>query len=275
MSKDLTFFAYHSTAPRSQLSTVRRPAIGKYYEALQAAILAATPGSTRLIHEVAQNCQIDFHTGGTLERGGGMAELKRSRELCELIEQKEVEFRRALDNSGLPPRTVELFISFVDFRLDTQQAMHEIEINRLLQSLKGRDTAEMGSVDELAAALEVSTETVRRRTVKRTLIAVLGPGRKRGREYPMFQAWPGIAGAPLEAVLAALQNPDGATAYQFMTTPSDALGGLTPIEVMLGEAPQEADLAPGAREFLQEGDEVRLRAVVETAAARALAAEAA
>lgn len=58
----------------------------------------------------------------------------------------------------------------------------------------------MGTAEDFAAALEVSAETVRRRTLARTLLAVLGPGRKRGREYPMFQAWSGIAGAPLEAV---------------------------------------------------------------------------
>lgn len=266
--------SFASTGLLMQLSALRRPAVNVYYADLQAAIQAATPGSAQRLHEMAHRCY--FSGGGALEpTRAALVEFKRARELCELIEKKEVEFRRALDNSGLPPRTVELFTSFVDFKLDSQAAMYEIEISRLLQSIKGRDTTEMGTAEELAVALEVSSETVRRRTLARTLIAVLGPGRKRGREYPMFQTWPGIAGAPLEAVLEALRHPEGAPAYQFMTTPSDALGGLTPIEVMVGEAAPEAELSPGARDFLQEDQEARLRAVVEAAAARALADEAA
>lgn len=73
--------------------------------------------------------------------------------------------------------------------------------------------------------------------------------------------------------LEALRHPEGAQAYQFTTTPNEALGGMTPIEVMVGDVPEEAELAPGAREFLQEDDETRLRVVVEAAAARAPANE--
>lgn len=60
-----------------------------------------------------------------------------------------------------------------------------------------------------------------------------------------------------------------------MTSPSDALGGLTPIEVLVAAAPESAKLESGAREFLQKDDSTRLQAVVEVARTRAAADEAA
>ena len=67
------------------------------------------------------------------------------------------------------------------------------------------------------------------------LFSVLRTGRKRGREYPAFQAWSGIAGKPLAKVLAALGSASGAVAYGFFTSPTDLLGGVTPIEVLIGK----------------------------------------
>jgi hypothetical protein len=253
-----------------QLTALRWQGSTVYMSDLHAAIGEAKPGSTHRLREIAKrssfSCAEFVHSTYQADHLG-------ARRLCELIDRKDEEFRTALEKSGLPAETIVLFTSFVDFRLDSQAALYELEFSRLLQSIKGRDTADMGTAEELAAALNVSAETVRRRTLSRTLIAVLGPGRKRGREYPMFQAWPGIAGAPLEAVLKALGRPEDAQAYQFMTTPNEALGGATPIEVLVGEAPEDAELAPGLREFLKEDDQTRLRAVVEAAAARAAAAE--
>lgn len=256
-----------------KLKALRGPTASWYLSDLHAAIDEVKPGSVGRLRELAQ--RYSYHCGDAFSGPDYAVEYQGSRQLCALIEQKNQEFRRALDKTGLPQEAIQLFTSFVDFRLDSQAALHELELARLIQALKGRDTAQMGTAEELAQALEVSSETVRRRTLAGTLIAVLGPGRKRGREYPMFQAWPGIAGAPLEAVLKALGRPDGAQAYQFMTSPNDALGGMSPIEVLVGEVPDSAEVAPGARDFIQEDDESRLRAVVEAATARAAAAEAA
>lgn len=233
---------------------------------LHAAIRDAQPGSlgqlSKLRRESMASCASAFLVSDSAW------DHTEAQQLCALIDDKTQVFRQALERSSLPRETIDLFISFVDFRLDTQAALHELELQRILRSIKGRDTAEMGTAEELAAALNVSAETVRRRTVDGTLIAVLAPGRKRGREYPLFQAWPGVAGKPLEIVLEALGRPAGAEAYQFMTSPSDFLGGLTPVEVLVGDAPPDAQLATGAREFLQQDDEVRLRAVVDAASQR-------
>ena len=255
-----------------QLASLRLQGSYVYMSDLHAAIGEAKPGSTHRLREMAKRSSFSC---AELVHSDPQGDHLGARRLCELIERKDEEFRSALEKSGLPVETIVLFTSFVDFRLDSQAALYELEFTRLRQSLQGRDTADMGTAEDLAAALNVSAETVRRRALSRTLIAVLGPGRKRGREYPMFQAWPGIAGAPLESVLKALGRPEGAQAYQFMTTPSQALGGATPIELLVGEIPEDAELAPGVREFLRQDDETRLGAVVEAAAARAAAAEAA
>jgi hypothetical protein len=249
---------------------------------IKSAVLAAEPGSSHRVRDVLQlNCGHTgaFYVGEPGGHGGLISTVWLSdsagRELCTLIDEKTQAFTKALERTNLPKDAIAAIISFVDFRLDTQAALHELEIERLVRSLAGKDTSEMGTAEELAAALGMSAESVRRRTHEGRLFAVLGPGRKRGREYPMFQAWPGVAGEPLEAVLKALNQPTGAQAYQFMTSPSDFLGGLTPIEVLVGDAPASAELAPGAREFLLQDDEARLRAVTEAAAHRAKAREAA
>lgn len=261
--------AMSSSRLREHLSSLRAPR-ALYVRDLQAAILEAEPGSIGRLSQLRQRWLESCASSLVTEHEQDHADAK---QLCELIENKTQVFRQALEKSKLPRDAVDLFVSFVDFRLDTQAALYELEIERIVRSLKGRDTADMGSAEELAAALGVSAETVRRRTHEGKLFAVLGPGRKRGREYPMFQVWPGIAGKPLETVLEALGSLEGPQAYQFMTTPGDFLGGLTPIEVLVGDAPEGADLAPGAREFLTQDDVVRLRAVVDAAAHRVTARE--
>jgi hypothetical protein len=88
----------------------------------------------------------------------------------------------------------------------------------------------------------LSDETVRQRERKGELVSVLRPGRKRGREYPVFQTGPGIAGSPLTQVLAARESASGTAAYGFFTSPSDLLGGLTPIEALTGKLTNPHDL---------------------------------
>jgi hypothetical protein len=102
------------------------------------------------------------------------------------------------------------------------------------------------------------------------LFSVLRPGRKRGREYPAFQAWQDIAGKPLAQVLAALGPASGTAAYGFFTSPTDLLCGLTPIEALTGKLTNPRDLEPEVRKFLSADAVERLKAVEE--AARAYAA---
>ncbi|WP_157360078.1 hypothetical protein [Caldimonas brevitalea] len=126
------------------------------------------------------------------------------------------------------------------------------------------------SASDLGRALGgLSDETVRQRERAGELFSILRPGRKRGREYPAFQAWTGIAGEPLNRVLAALGRPNGPSAYLFFTSPIDLLGGLTPIEALLGRLPLARDLEPEAADLLGRTAEERLSSVLRAAEAEA------
>lgn len=76
----------------------------------------------------------------------------------------------------------------------------------------------------------VSEEMVRAREQAGQLFSIVRPARNRGREYPAFQAWRGVAGEPLAKVLVILRAHGGTAAYGFFTSPNTELAGLTPIE---------------------------------------------
>ena len=54
-------------------------------------------------------------------------------------------------------------------------------------------------------------------------------------EIPRVPLFPGIAGEPLQALLKVLGDLGGALIYQFMTSPNDALGGLSPLQLLIKE----------------------------------------
>jgi len=88
---------------------------------------------------------------------------------------------------------------------------------------------------QLGAALGgLSEAAVLERERAGELFSVRRPARPPSREYPAFQAWPGIAGWPLSRVMRVLA-PIGATdVYGFFAAPTELLGGLTPIEALTG-----------------------------------------
>jgi hypothetical protein len=113
---------------------------------------------------------------------------------------------------------------------------------------------------------------VRYREKAGELFSVLRPGRKRGREYPAFQAWSCLADGTLVQVLAKLGAPGaavGADAHGFFTSPSDLLGGLTPIETLLGSLTASRDVGAAARQLLSKSPEARRAAVLKAAGAYA------
>ena len=57
------------------------------------------------------------------------------------------------------------------------------------------------SIAEFASRLGVSDQTVRNRENENEVFSLLGPARKRGREYPAFQLMNGIQGAPQKGCL--------------------------------------------------------------------------
>lgn len=137
------------------------------------------------------------------------------------------------------------------------------------------DTAAFGdpvaplSAIELGRSLGLGDESVRERERAGTLFSILRPATKRGSEYPAFQAWPGIAGEPLERALTALAPADGAGAYGFFTSVTDLLAGLSPIEVLLGKPLTTREFDADATRLLNAPGEDRLVAVEKAAAATA------
>lgn len=105
------------------------------------------------------------------------------------------------------------------------------------------------------------------------LIAIVLEEGERGKEFPVFQAWPGIDGEPLKRTLKALgyqgtlQEPgtSAAQAYQFFTGINELLGGLTPIQVLTGVGADVDDQA--AVDFLAKPHDERLDFVLSVAKA--------
>jgi len=120
--------------------------------------------------------------------------------------------------------------------------------------------------NEMGKALGgLSDQIVRDRERTRELFSVLKAGRKRGREYPAFQAWKGVAGTPLATVLKALGSQDGAAAFGFFTSRLIELGRLTSVEVLVGRANVPNDLGSDARAILEMSADERLGSVVSAA----------
>lgn len=135
------------------------------------------------------------------------------------------------------------------------------------------------SVVEMGRALGgIGDEAVRQRELDGRLFSISRAGHVSGREYPAFQTWSGIQGAPLEAVLETLSksaNQDdniSSLAYGFFAGTTDLLGYLTPIEALLGKLIATRELGDEVRTFLASPESERLQAVIEAAEAHASAA---
>ena len=72
-------------------------------------------------------------------------------------------------------------------------------------------------------------------------------------------------------MLGALGRASGTAAYGFFTSPTDLLGGLTPIETLTGKLTNPRDLEPEAQELLSADAVERLKAVISGAQAYAAA----
>lgn len=131
----------------------------------------------------------------------------------------------------------------------------------------------------LADMLQISEEAVRQRHQAGKLIAILQSGRERGRGFPVFQAWAGVAGAPLEQILGALgyrgpaastggNGVDAADVYQFFIGRNEMLGGFTPVEALTGAGVHDASDTEAA-EFLAQAHADRLALVMGVARSEA------
>lgn len=198
-----------------------------------------------------------------------LTELKKIDETLVLVRSN---VRDALARGGLKEELADVLIDYVDLKVSTEKAVADIIGDAERELAARRDPAEALSAAQLAAVLGVTDETVRNREAAGELFSILRPGRKRGREYPAFQAWEGVAGAPLKEILIALGRPSGPVAYAFFTSPQDTLGGLSPLEALVGLTPRE--VSPEAQEFLRSGAPERLEAVVQAAQTYASSLEA-
>ena len=200
----------------------------------------------------------------------------------EAIKKTSEAHAKALSQAGVPPDVLELLQSWVEVTVDARIVQRHLQLRRAIEDVQegaaqreaqdsSADPAQPLSASELGQALGgLSDETVRVRERAGELFSVLRPGRKRGREYPAFQAWSGIAGKPLAEVLAALGSTSGTVAYGFFTSPTDLLGGLTPIEALIGKLTNPRNLEPEVQQLLSDDAVERLKAVEH--AARAYAA---
>jgi hypothetical protein len=101
------------------------------------------------------------------------------------------------------------------------------------------------SVVEVAAALQVSEQTVRNLEAKGELFSILSPVRKRGRRYPAFQVQPRVTGSrAFLDTLKALQGLSALEKYDFFTTPQEKLRGLSPVALWTGQRSAEALSGP-------------------------------
>ncbi|WP_185826403.1 hypothetical protein [Xanthomonas sp. SI] len=188
----------------------------------------------------------------------------------------------ALKKAGLAPTVLDILKSWVEVQVEGRVLQRQLDFDRLVSRvadvkptgvfpISGRDASKFLSAVEFARELGISDETVRRREDEREVFSILRPGRKRGREYPAFQAWPGIVGAPLTQVLAALDPELGSATYGFFVSPNELLYDLTPVELLCGALLSVRDLsAGGADQLMASAPAARLEAVIGAANAYVL-----
>ncbi|PNG49167.1 MULTISPECIES: hypothetical protein [unclassified Variovorax] len=181
----------------------------------------------------------------------------------ETLSQMRSDVVAVLGKGGLSEESVETLLNYFELKFSTQREVSEVLADAERAFAARRDSAESLSAVELGGVLGVTDETVRNREQAGELFSILRPGRKRGREYPAFQAWDGVTGEPLRQVLAALGRPSGPAAYGFFTSPQDTLAGLTPLEALVGLTGRE--VAPEAQEFLGSDASDRLAVVLQAA----------
>jgi hypothetical protein len=134
---------------------------------------------------------------------------------------------------------------------------------RLGDPLRGLTAAELGT------ALGISEAEALRKEAESELFSVCFPTRGSERVFPAFQAWPGIVGAPLSAVLEGLRVKihGGSMAFAFFAGTNDALGYLTPVEMLIGSVTRARSLERWVDDGLSYPADQRLAIVLRAAEA--------
>lgn len=153
----------------------------------------------------------------------------------------------------------------------------ENSISLLLMDIETRSPLEGLSAVEMGHALGgIGDEAVRQRERAGKLFSMPCKEGVHGREYPAFQAWVGVQGEPLEAVLMALSTTTphhdmASVAYGFFAGMTDLLSDLTPIEALIGKLTARRELGTEVQAFLASPETERLKAVLDAAQAHVAA----
>lgn len=126
-----------------------------------------------------------------------------------------------------------------------------------------------GSRAQLAALLKISSDEVTAKELAKHLFGFLHRSQPY-RVYPLYQALPGVAGQPLEDVLAcfyrAIQAGETAMTERdiasFLRVPNRMLAWATPLEVLLGHRLYDAPLEREAAWLFHQLPALRLDAVL-------------
>ncbi|MBZ2682148.1 hypothetical protein IPR78_22290 [Xanthomonas perforans] len=194
----------------------------------------------------------------------------------------------ALKEQGLSDGVLKLMQSWVELQVEGRVFQHQLENVAIhhdaqaLQSARGSvavltsDPTETLGAEAMAEKLRISGETLRRREKERRFFSILQPARRRGREYPAFQAWPEIDLNALAKVLQALPKESGGSLYGFFLARNEYLSDLSPLEVLIGKCFSTRAIAfresKPVRSMMAWGAGERLEAVLD--AARAVSASA-
>jgi hypothetical protein len=188
------------------------------------------------------------------------------RDLTDHLDSEVRALSAKLGQLGLDPNVVGLLGKIIDASV-TRQVVDLLDVAREGTGIlaHGADTtlitAEMLPAGEFGRRINVSDETVRQREKDGHLFSVLPAGRARGRLYPVFQLLPGVMGKPLDSVISRLGDVGGASIYQFLSSGSEALAGLSPLQALI----QEPDVREESTTSMKLSDEQRLEAVLRAA----------
>ena len=138
------------------------------------------------------------------------------------------------------------------------------------ESLPGQDSiltgSDMADLDEVVRLVGASgRSSVYAMEASNRIFGVLPPGRIRGKRYPRWQFSVGLIGEPLRQLLDELAGVDSWAKYQFFVSTFPQLGHVTPVELLTGHTPEEANLTDETKALLKAPHDRRLTLVVKLA----------
>jgi hypothetical protein len=206
------------------------------------------------------------------------------RQVEEALRHHDEVLSTAIESAGMPQGVLDLMRTWMTVQIEARSLMMQAgvvagvreELGDMVvrdagtapEVTTGRRPMALLGANEMGQALGgMSDQIVRDREKSRELFSVLKAGRKRGREYPAFQAWEGIVGTPLSTVLKALGSLDGAAAYSFFSSRLHELGDLTPVEILSGTPTRPGRISDDAQAILALPADQRLDSVIKAAQA--------